>query len=130
MFRALVRRYTRPLSRREIVVPLIGAALLWLWVAPNPFASHPRAAIEYRAAAESPVSVSYATTKGQPLRTTEAATAWSYRRTAKAGDFLYVSAQQGDTPGCVVVRIIRDGQDVAREQNCGPFARASVSIYQ
>jgi hypothetical protein len=88
------------------------------------------ATIEYRASAQTRVSVTYATTGGGTAQQNDVPSRWSTTISAQRGDFLYISAQQGNTTGCVLVRIIRGGNDIQSGQSCGPFAIATASTTQ
>lgn len=52
---------------------------------------------------------------------------WTRNITAKDGDFLYISAQNQDESGDVVVRIIVDGQEIKHSNSSGRYSIASAS---
>lgn len=53
---------------------------------------------------------------------------WSYKFTsANSGDWLYISAQNETSSGCVVVEIYKDGKLYKRSQSCGAYVIATAS---
>lgn len=57
----------------------------------------------------------------------KAAVPWTRNITAKEGDFLYISAQNQDEYGDVIVRITVDGQEVKRSNSSGRYSIANAS---
>lgn len=52
---------------------------------------------------------------------------WSTNRPAKTGDFLYISAQNRESSGCVMVQILGGGDVLEVNQSCGGFVIATAS---
>lgn len=72
-------------------------------------------------------SITYASSSAGTGQTGDVTLPWSFSWTAKKGDFVYVSAQNAGTSGCVRVEITLDGDVLDSQQSCGEFVIASVS---
>lgn len=103
------------------------ALLLSLAACSNPFAPS-RPSIEYRVTGTaSMVSVTYATAGGGTAQVGTATLPWSTSfKCEKAGDFLYVSAQNRGTTGTVTVTIYKDSASYKTTTSSGSFVIATA----
>jgi hypothetical protein len=78
---------------------------------------------------ESPYSagVTYATAGGGTSQQARAISPWQYTFTAKTGDFLYLSAQNDSSSGCVFVTIYVNDAIFKSGSSCGAYVIATVS---
>jgi hypothetical protein len=71
--------------------------------------------------------ITYATANGGTAQAGPAALPWRFEWLAKAGDFLYVSAQNDSASGCIKVVILRRAVQFRQTESCGAFVIATAS---
>lgn len=72
-------------------------------------------------------SLTYEAATGSTSQQANVALPWSTTRSAKSGDFLYISAQNTGQTGCVNVEIISGDKTLQSSQSCGAFVIATAS---
>lgn len=76
----------------------------------------------------SAASMTYATGGGGTSQTGDRTLPWSVTTTGfVSGQFVYISAQNGGSTGCVTVEIRKRGNSYKTEQSCGAYVIASAS---
>jgi hypothetical protein len=85
--------------------------------------------VEYKVTgtATSSASLTYANSAGGTSQSSNAALPWSFKFSAKSGQFLYISAQNNDKYGCVDAVIVVDGKDFKTGSGCGAYAIGTAS---
>ncbi len=71
--------------------------------------------------------LTYENASGGTSQTANATLPWSYNRPSKTGDFLYISAQNAGSTGCVTVEIVGGGNTLETSTSCGAFVIATAS---
>lgn len=72
-------------------------------------------------------SMTYSGSGGSTLQAGDSSLPWSYSFGARKDDFVYLSAQNAGSTGCVRVTIAVDGDELETGQSCGAFVIATVS---
>lgn len=72
-------------------------------------------------------SMTYATAGGGTAQQADRALPWSFNTTMATGDYLYISAQNSGSTGCVSVEIRTRGSYYKSTQSCGAFVIATAS---
>lgn len=72
-------------------------------------------------------SMTYATASGGTSQTGDLALPWTFATTMSPGDFVYLSAQNAGSSGCVTVEIRVRKTVFKSTQSCGAFVIATVS---
>lgn len=87
------------------------------------------ASIEYKVTgtATSSASLTYANASEGTSQLSSATLPWTYKFSAKSGQFLYISAQNNGSFGCVDVEILKDGRAFKSSFSCGAFVIATAS---
>jgi hypothetical protein len=75
----------------------------------------------------SSASLTYATAGGGTAQVSNATLPWSYTWTAKAGDFLYISAQNNASSGSVTVEIWKGSSLFQTTTSTGAYVIATAS---
>lgn len=72
-------------------------------------------------------SMTYSGSNESTLQTGDVTLPWSHSFGARKDDFVYLSAQNAGSTGCVRVTITVDGDELETGQSCGAFVIATVS---
>jgi len=72
-------------------------------------------------------SMTYATAGGGTAQQSDRFLPWTYDFTAQSADFLYISAQNSNSSGCVTVKILKGSTNVKETQSCGAYVIATAS---
>lgn len=71
--------------------------------------------------------LTYENASGGTSQTANATLPWTYNRPSKTGDFLYISAQNAGSTGCVTVEIVSGNNTLEHSTSCGAFVIATAS---
>lgn len=86
------------------------------------------AAVDYTVSGSAArASMTYATSGGGTSQTGDLTLPWTFGTTMSPGDFVYLSAQNGGSSGCVTVEIRVRKTVFKSTQSCGAFVIATVS---
>jgi hypothetical protein len=83
--------------------------------------------IEYRVSGAARASITYQNSSGSTSQIADRTLPWSYSLTAQRGDFLYVSAQNSGSTGCVRAEIYKGSVLFESGFSCGAFVIATAS---
>jgi hypothetical protein len=72
-------------------------------------------------------SMTYATSNGGTAQQADRPLPWAFDTVLNQGDFVYISAQNGGTTGCVTVEIRVRNTSYRTTQSCGAFVIATAS---
>jgi hypothetical protein len=103
-------------------------AMLSLACGSSPTEPSPQAFVVYNVTGTATrASMTYATSGGGTAQQGDRALPWSFNWMAKRGDFVYVSAQNSGSTGCVTVEIKVRDKVFQTTQSCGAFVIATAS---
>lgn len=84
--------------------------------------------VTYRVTGTAPrADLTYELSSGSTSQQSNVTLPWSTNRSAKTGDFLYISAQNAGSTGCVTAEILSGDKVLKSTQSCGAFVIASSS---
>ena len=83
--------------------------------------------VQYKVVAPYSASITYALSAGSTSQQSRAISPWERTFTATVGQFLYLSAQNDSSSGCVYVDIYVNGQLFKTGSSCGAYVIATVS---
>lgn len=83
--------------------------------------------VRYKVDAPYSASVTYTLSPGSTSQQSQAITPWERTFTATTGQFLYLSAQNDSSSGCVYVDIYVNGRLSQTSHSCGAYVIATVS---
>lgn len=84
--------------------------------------------VEYEVIAQGKCSITYTNAQGSIEQITDAKDDWSRKFTARSGQFLSVSAQNGEDYGVMFVTIYVDGNEVRESESSGGYSIASADF--
>jgi ABC-type glycerol-3-phosphate transport system substrate-binding protein len=115
------------MSRRITVFALLFCLLLAVACSgKNPLTGS--GTVTYRVTGStSRADVTYANSSDGTSQQSNVTVPWSYPRASESGDFLYISAQNAESSGCVQVEIISGDDVLESSQSCGAFVIATAS---